>query len=359
MAITDPRSKFVLAKLIDKVSTSYPLHSLFTDLSPATKKGESIDIPTRSAITVEQASNSAGPLSMTTQSNVPVSNTLVTDQHYGAIVQVPRLNAIFDLEGTWSDQEADNIKIELEDYVDQVHWDDALFTGAYNTGATANYWVNQAGASLTQAHVGEAQATMLNQKGARKSDLVWVFNPWGMESVRQLPSWQANAGQVMSPEIGIPTVGMLNGIRVVESQSVRDQRELTGVASSIDGSGEQTLTVSSGHGLVAGMTIAITGYGTADHNQSSVSITETTATTIVVANAAASSTDTAGTVTCNLTMNGLLNPRWAFSRVQQVPDVRIVANTGQISDELQADVIFGYKTLAGACVGLGSPRQAL
>jgi len=363
MAITDPRSKWVLAKLIDQVSTTYPLHTLFTDLGQAMKKGESVDVPTRNNVVIEQASNSSGTLAMTVQSNVPTSNRLTVDKHYGAIVEIPKMNAIFDLEGAWSDEEAKNVKIEIEDFIDQEHWDTAI-GAAYNAGTTSSYWVNADGSALQKEHIGEAQAKMMNQKGVRKTDLAWVFNPWGMESVRQLPAWQLNVGQTTGAEIGFPTVGFLNGIPVVESQSVRDQRVLTGVASVIDNTAmTQVLTVASGHGIVAGMNVSTSGFSLADHNQATaVAVSDTTATTITIENMSMTTgalTDTGGTATCNLTMNGLLHRRWAFSRVQQFPGVQIVAQSGQISDELQCDTIFGTKALAGAAIMVGSPRESL
>jgi len=355
MAVTDPRSKYVLAKLIDQVSKGFPIHSLFTNLSPAAKRGESVDIPTRGAVNIEQASNASGSLAMTVQSNAAVANTLVTDKHYGAIVEIPKLNQIFDLEGAWSDGEATNLAIELNNYVDTDHYSSAL--------EMVTSWANASGSGLQQSHIGEAMAHMMSQPGARKQDLVWILNPWGMESVRQLPSWNANVGQ-SGNALGIEEVGFLNGIRVVETQVVPDSKTFTSVSSTLDGVGSQELTVGADHGLAIGMTITTSGYSNTDHNNGSNNgavITAVTSTTVTIEDPmhGSATTDTGGTAELKLTMNGLLNTRWAFSRVQQIPDVKIVPNPDKIAENLQADVIWGRTCLAGCMVGLGSPYRAL
>lgn len=354
MAVTDPRSKYVLAQLIDQVSSGFPIHKLFTNLSPAAKKGESIDIPTRAAISIEQASNASGSLSMTVQNNAPTATTLVTDQHYGAIVEIPKLNAIYDLEGAWSEQEATNIMIELTNYVDTAHYNAAL--------AQVGTWANASGSNLQQSHVGEAMAHMMSQPGVRKQDLVWVLNPWGMESMRQLPSWSANVGQT-GTGLGVAEVGMVNGIRVVESQIVPDEKPFSSVDSEIDGSGNQTLTLGADHGLAVGMLIETTGFGNTDHNNtgSPAEILSVTSTTVTIQEnqGHSYSTDSGGTATLKLAMNGLLNTRWAFSRVQQTPGVQVVSNPDKISDNLQADVVFGVTCLSGCMVGLGTPYRTI
>lgn len=359
MSVTtnDARSKAVLTALIDKVSTNYALSNILTDMGSAMKQGESIDIPTRgTAATIEDASSSGTPSEMTIQSQSPTANTLTVNKHQGSFIEVGKISDIFDMEGAWSSQMAAQVLTELGDAVDQDMYDELILTAAYDTSAT--YHVNPGAAALSTTHTRTALAKMLKQKGVRREGLVWVFDPYGEQSLADITAWQADPGLLQVGDLGLPTVGRLHGIPVVTSQSVRNSRSIACTAVSIT-SNVATVTVASGHGLVPGDKITITGITT--ELTTAAAITAVTSTTLTVPLTASNGAmgDGAGTVLCNKTYNSLVYMPWAFKRMQQVPSIRIVPREAYDSDVLQATMIWGKKALAGSCVVIGSPKESL
>lgn len=354
----DARGKAVSDKLISKVDTLFPLSNIFTDMGPAMRVNQSIDIPTRASITVEQASNSSGATLMTLQTNAPVANNLIVDQHYGAVILIQKLQNIYDLNGKWSDQMSHQVKVELDDYIDIDCYDEAIRVGAWDT--TATRWTNVAGATVTGDMVELAMAKMRAQKGVRQADLVWTFHPYGMGAIRRLSAFVPSVNAPMG-DLGTPAVGTLHGIPVVESQSVIDQLTVATSAVTIT-SNVATATVAAGHGLVPGMLVLNSGLTDSASNLTAQVISSVTATTVVFPYTASNGAqgDGVGVLTVNLTCNGLLNRPWLFKSIQQVPDVKIVARSaGYIGDELQFDAIWGVKVLANSAVMIGSPRQAV
>lgn len=362
MSVTtnDVRAKAVYTQLIDKVSTMYPLSNLLTDMGTAMQRGESIDIPTRdTAATIEAATTGSTINQLTIQSQAATANNLVVDRHYGSAIRVGKIQDIFDLEGTWSGQLAEQIRTELGDYMDQDCYDALCLEAAYDTSAT--YWVNAAGATLTGDHVRLAMAKMLSQKGVRKENCVWVFDVYGSASLSNVTEFKSATGFLGTGNpgaFGTPTVGTLFDIPVVESQSVRSRRSIACTAVSIS-SNVATVTVASGHGLVPGMKITISGITTPLSTAATITAVSATTLTVPLTASDGAMADGAGTVTCDLAMNGLVCRNRAFVRKQQMPDLRIVPESDRISDVLQFDAIWGRKALAGSFIGLGSPRQAL
>jgi hypothetical protein len=364
ISTTDARAKAVLAQLIDKVSAAYPLASLYTDMGAAMQKGESIDIPTRSAVTIQQVSAGAAASSMTVQTNTPTANNLKVDQHYGAIVEIPPFQQIFDLEGTWSAQLASQVQTELSNYVDATHWAETIFTGAYSTDA--KYYVNPAGDALAPADLENAWATMLDQKGVTLDGLAWVMHPFGMGSVRAnsawIPSESSASGQIGTP---LRMQGTLHGIPVFISQNVPRTKDVTSTAWAIN-TNVLTVTVAAGHGLVPGLPCTFNTVTAGGDMATATAIKSVTATTVVFDWSASNANATeAGTITCAKAFNALVYRPWIFSRRAVLPDVRIVPVSGgasgnsRITDELQAHTIWGSKSLAGSAIVIPSPGNSV
>jgi len=368
VSTNDTRAKFVLDYLIDNFSVTDSPEQLFTPMgSNMPKWGESIDIPSRATpITIQQVSTLPGTTStLTLQSQAPSANNFIIDMHYGGAVEVPKLRKMRDMNGNWAQELARTIRIELGNYIGQDHWDVAT-TAAYDTAGT--YWVNAAGAAITVAMVELTIAKMTSQKGVSRSGLAWMFNPYGIGAIRSLPSWQSNEA-TMDGKIGLPVVGALSGIPVYVSQSVRPYLTATTSAAVITGTGTVlTLTVPAGHNFVPGMKATTTGL-TSGYNVSSKTVASVTATTIVLTTtglADGTAGDGVGTITAETPVNGLIYRPWAYSNVQQVPDIEIVKMSGggagsttKIGDEMQFDAIWGRAVLAGAVYMLGSPYLAV
>lgn len=348
--MTDARSKKVYDALIDKVSTIAQLRSLATDMGVAMQKGEVIDIPTRSAIQIEDASNGA---SMTVQTIEPSANTLTVDSHKGAIVGIPKLNRMLNMEGSYYDQLAQQILTEIGSYMDQAWYDTVLRDGA----GTAALVVNPAGDALSIDDTENALAIMTDQKGVRLDRCVWCFSAYGIGSLRRNSAWQPNTQGPEKGVLGMPVIGMLHGAPVVQSQDVLKTLSIATSAVTI-ATNVATATVAEGHGFVPGMVISTTGLTT---NATDATITSVTATTIVFPLTASNGAlaDGVGTITCTRSFNSLIHMPWTFKRELQVPDVNIVPVSNAIQDNLQADAIWGFTALPGSAVALLSPASSV
>lgn len=355
--MADLRSKAVLAALIDRISARYPLSSIFTDLGPAMKLGDSIDIPTfTDALTVQDASSSGASVALTIETASATANNLVIDKHKAVFLDIPKFQRMFDLEGAWASQIANTILTKLWNYVDADLYDDLVLNAGFSTSGA--YWVNAEADALGTADINLAMAKMLAQDGVRKEDLVWVFNPYGSGSLANISAWQPQPSFLGGDKLGHPTIGFLNGVPVVESQKVRSQITAACTAVSIS-SNVATVTVPSGHGFVPGMKITISGITTPLTVAAAISAVTATTLTVPLTASDGAMADGAGTVTCNISCNGLVHRPWAFRAMSQMPEIRIVPREARDSDVLQATMLWGKKSLAGAFIGLGSPREAV
>lgn len=356
--MADARSKAVYNKLVDKFSTNYPLQNIFTEMGNAYSKNEKVIVPTRSAIQILAASDSAGDsISLGVSTIKPTENEFTVDQHYGNAYEVAPLHAEFDLDGSWSDQLADSIKVEMDDFIDIDIYTKCVRAGAYTT--TASLWVNVAAAAISADNVENARAKMLAQKGVRIQGLVWAFHPYGMGSVRRLSAFVPSGQNADKGDLGVPAVGTLHGIPVVESQSVPQSLSVATTAVSIT-SNVATATVAEGHGFVPGMLITTAGLTT--NATSAVAITSVTGTTIVFPLTASDGAmaDGVGTITSAMCLNALIYRPWTFRRIQKIPTIKIIPRSGRPgADELQFWSIWGRMGLPGCAVGLGSPASAV
>jgi hypothetical protein len=357
---TDLRSKAVLSTLIDKVSTLNSVSSIFTDLGAALAFGESIDIGTTDTVTVSQAHTSGAPNQMTIQSATNTANNLVVDKTPGAFLEIPKLSRIFDLEGAFASQKADQILTTIEDAIDQ-DCVDALLTAAWDNGATPAYWINAAAATVTAAMTFNAMATMLAQKGVRKESCAWMMHPFGAASIASLADFKPYTGVAGSgapSAFGAPFIGTLYGIPVIENQSIRN-RFTVATTQVVVASNVATATVAAGHNIVSGM--KLTSAGHTANASSAVTVGTVTATTIAypLVTGDATLADGVGTLTIDATCNALVYKPWTFIRRRQLPEIRVVPRVDYDSDVLQATSLYGRKCLAGSAVFLGSPRNAI
>lgn len=359
----DNREKYVSDRLINRVSVTSSLKSLFTDVvaDGRVAKNDSFEIPTRSAIQVEQVSTGSGAATMTVQTNTATPNLLTVDQHYGAVIEIGKMNAKYDLAGAWSDQLGDQVMIEIDNYVDSDVFTRALlYGGAWLAGATTpTTWVNPSGAAVTQDMTEQALAVMSTQRGVSLEGCEWVFHPYGLGSIRRLSAFTPIHTPVAAGgSLGMRTVGELHGLPVKMTNAVPNRLSIATTAVVVS-TNVATATVAAGHGVVAGMLLTSTGHTV--NSSANVTVTSTTETTIVypLTTGDATLADGIGTLTVNLTINGLVHRPWAFIAQAKVPTIAIHARTGgKIVDELQSHTFWGSRGLPGAFIALGSPRLA-
>lgn len=359
--MTDNRAKAVRSALIDKVSTTFSLKNLLTDMNATGElgKGDTVEIPTRSAVQIEQVSTGTGALAMSVQTNTATPNELKIDQHYGAIVEIGKMNEKYDLNGTWAPQLASQVKIELDTYIGTDVFKRALlYQGAWAAGSTApSTWVNPTGVALTQDMTELALAQMLNQKGVTFDGLEWILGPFGVGSLRRIAGFNA-ATPVGGGSLGMRQVGELHGIPVRVTQ-VAPESIAVATTAVVVASNVATATVAAGHGIVAGMPLTSAGHTV--NATTAVAVTSTTETTVVypLTTGDATLADGVGVLTVNMSIGGLVYKPWAFFAEGKVPTVNIYPRTGgKIVDELQAEAFWGSKGLPGCFVAIGSPRRA-
>ena len=296
------------------------------------------------------------------QSVSKAENDLTLDQIKGMSVELPEGDQSLSLKGTFLNQISTKAARRILNYRDEEDYKHAVLEAAWTTGTAATYHVNVAGDAFTEADFENAEAFLTSKQGivegADQADLVYLFHPYGMGSLRNISGWTKNASPAVGA-LGVPVVGMLNGIPAYRSSSVLRNHTASATASAI-ATNVITITVPTGHGFVAGQMITTSG-GTTDID-TAVAITSTTATTIV---APLTATDDASngalTVTDATCWNALIRKDllWQITHPGRWGTRVIPYGPTRSSDVLQVNRRWGRKARANGVVVLHSPGSSV
>lgn len=364
----DLREKAVLAEVIKRIPTNFPLHTLARDLTGNMGRGDKIDIPVYSdSLTAEDASTSTGAsVDVTIQTAAATPRTLSVDQHKAIFLDVPKMSRLFDVSGAWAGQVADLLLQKMNMVIDDSIMTDWIQSAYHATAGT--YWTGAAGASLDTTKINTAIALATSQDGAEVSDLTFILSPYGVGSLMNIAGYTPDPGFIGNDRVGLNRLGFINGIPVVISQRVTTRLTAAITAATV-ASNVATLTITppasgigstyANHPFVPGM-LATTSGLTANAS-SAVAITSVTPTQVVLPITAADGAmaDGVGTITVDVAVNGILNRKLAFVARPQVPEVRIVPRQNRDSDVLQCTAVWGRTTIPGAFIAMGSPRNAI
>lgn len=343
--MADARAKAVLSEIVNNWSRNHYIFDLIRDIGPANSKGDIIDIPSQARPTNTSPTSRAAPQSLS-----PTVTALTVDQEAFYNVLIPKRDEDQLLNGSWPALTAESaiggMRIDIDDNLLSY----LSLTLAYDTSAT--YHDNVAAATLTDNMFANSEAKMLSQDGVNRQDLVYVMSAFGMGQARVVADWlPAGMAAEQSGRLGLPVVGLINGIPAVDSNSVIRNRTVATTAAVTTGSGvTHTYTVAAGHGLVPGMLVTVAGHDADENIATATAITSVTATTVVVTTAATAdgtSSDASGTITSATSYNLLMDRQHIYGAMQRRLQVRVVEDFESSQDGLQVYSSFGRIGLAG------------
>lgn len=331
-----------------------------SNLGPVVRGGDSVDIPNKSAATVNTSETAAvnasalGTPDVLTVNRPKFINEAITQAQY---------NQLLNGGGNYANQLARSMGADMLNALDKDMVDYLLQTLAWDTSAT--YHVNVAADAITDGDVADAETLIREQDGIANtnSGLFWLLSPRAAGGIKQVSEFVPNPNASAMGEVGMPMVGMVNGIPAFyhnaipgRVDSLRQQGTSTAVSIS---SNVATITMVAGHGFVPGQKIWTSGLTTNIAVGSAAAITSVTSTQIVVPLSAGDGAfaDGAGTIYSGSAMAMLVYAPWVFYGLDGVaPYSDLVKREGAAGWTAQLFHHFGRVGHAGAVVvlhGLG------
>lgn len=347
--MADLRAKHVLGELADLYSRSIFALDLPTQLDEPLSEGDSVEIPSIGALTVnENGATAADPEAV---SNTVL--TLVADRHPWINVQLPAVSRKQNMDGKWAEQVAKQATIMLKNRMDEHLLRDYLAREiAYDASAT--YHVNVEGDALTEDDLLNGRAELLTMDGVQDQNIVLACHPFGVGSIMSIAGFVPNGKAAEEGRLGIPLIGSVFGTPVVMTNSVL--RNLTIATSAVTvASNVATATIPSGHGLVPGMRITTTGLTTNVATPTAILTSGATSVTFALTAADGALADGVGSIVSATCQNLLMDKANVFVAQQQMPTARIVQDPRSTGDNLQIAAIWGRRARAGYVRVLHSP----
>lgn len=351
--MADARVKQVLESIIDNMSRSAHIFDLITDLGPALGKGDIIEIPQQVAPNNVSATTRAAAQSLT-----PTVSSLTVDQEVFFNINMPKLSSHQLINGRWAELTGVRSAQRGRNVMDDALIANLATVVAWDTGAT--YHSNVDDGDLADDDLYLAEAQILANDGVMRENLLYVVSPYAEGSFRNVvPSMVPGfVGGSANGDIGLKTLGTVNGIPVVPSTGILRNRTIAASATNI-ASNVCTATVAAGHGLVPGVLVSTTGMTTNIAPGAAVAITSVTATTIVFPLTAANGSNGTGNVVSRTSMNLLLDRSCVFGARQILPELREVPDPESAATALQYYAAYGYQGIAGRVRVLHTRGSAL
>lgn len=338
--------------ILDSVSSG------LSNLGPVVRGGDSVDIPTAGASTVNTSESGAvSSSSIGTPDQLVVNRPKFINEAISQAQNAQLLNG----NENFARQITSKAGGDMRNAIDKDLVDHLLTSTAYDAGGS--YHVNVAADAITEADVNDAEALIREQDGIANSGsgLFWLVSPRAAGGIKSVAEFDSR-GTHNVESLGIPMVGSVNGIPAFyqnampgRTDSLRQQVATSAVTVS---SNVATATVSSGHGFVAGQQIFTTGLTTNIAKASPVAITSVTATEIVYPLTASDGAlaDGVGTVYSASAMAMLVYAPWVFYALDgEVPFSDMVKREGNAGFTMQMFHHLGRAAHSGACVILHGP----
>lgn len=357
----DAAAKAVKDEILDLESRSTYLSRLWTNVGDALGAGQSLDIGEISDLTVEDAIDTSYlNTNLTVQSLTEIANNLIIDQARAISTEIRSFDRLFLNNGMFLENVSGKLFRQIANDRDSRDYAYGANVIAYDTAAT--YHMNVAGDAASvidiENSVANAQTERSGYQGAPFDQLVWMFHPFGIGSVRVLPSWQNNEATI-DGSLGVPLVGKLCEIPVYVSQSVQRNRSVATTAVTV-ATNVATATVAADHGFVPGMFITTSGHTT--NATVAVAITSVTATTIVYPLTASNGAlaDGVGLVTDATCWNGLVRRDWLWEATVADWISRVIPyGPTRTSDVIQVQHTWGRKSRSGAVFIMHTPGSSV
>lgn len=317
------------------------------DLDEDSSKADAVDFLEFPTYTVSEGVDGSGDLQDGTVNQIGLTNTNIDIAEHPAIfVELGTKDQTqLATRGTDADGFGKKIMADLRNEIDTRLHRYARAAAYLTTGS--DYHDNPGANQVTKKMVFDGAGRVENAGSDRMSLELWC-NPMALGAFSDLESWSRGAGET-APAIGISKVGAIGDIPVLTSKIVPYRRTVAVTASAID-TGELTMTVASGHGIVAGMRISTTGLDAGNIAAPGEEVLETTATTIVVAtDAGDDATNGDGTITIESAENLLIAKDLNHVALQLVPTLELVdGGRARVSKVLKCYALFGTRMRVGS-----------
>jgi hypothetical protein len=357
----DAVAKAVQDEILDLESRSFYLSSLWTSKKGAMGAGQSIDISEIADLSIEDAiDTSYNNVNLTVQNITETATNMIVDQARAVSAEIRSFERLFSNNGALLKEFSGKLQRQIRNDRDSKDFAYLANTIGYDT--TATYHLNPASDAVSiddvENTIANAQTERSGYQGAPFDQLVWMFHPFGIGSVRRLPTWQSNEA-TMDGQLGLPRVGKLAEIPVYVSQSVQRNRSVATTAVTVT-SNVATATVAAGHGLVPGLMIVTSGHTT--NATVAVAIQSVTATTVVYALTASNGAlaDGIGTITDQSCYNALVRRDWLWEATVPDWEARIIPyGRERTSDVIQTQHTWARQSRLAAAFFVHSPAASV
>lgn len=348
-------ASMIMDSLLD-VSSRGGLDALnaFTDMSEGARPGQSLTMVEPGTLTVQTAGGNAiaaEALNMTT-------HQLVVDLPAMVSVYVERIEDIVGLNGGMRDKVAADAWNQLREHVagDIINRTrDALVGPTLDVGLIAN----SGAATLTDAHVNQAEALLRRRPGVGKTaQLSWVGSDGFEAAVKGLINYQP-----VTEQVGVGQISALNKMPVFTTSHLPSAAgdESVPTTASVIASAVGTQTIASGHGIIRGGLWTTTGLTANAATPVAVSATTATSASLAIASADANpQADGIGAMVSASSL-GLLahKARVAFAFAGNAFDVYIIKSPTGAGWIVQVCTTYGVKVLPGAMLAIHAPALPL
>lgn len=333
-SVTDLRSKFVMQQLADLYSEPNYIHNLVTQLGEPLQRGEAIEVPSLDEFTV--ASDGTTGKSADTISASPLH--LVANREPFVNVELTLPERMQGLEGQLGaavirqavDAMSFSMDRDLVDYMLGLAWD-----------ASGTYRVNAGAATASLAHIAEAKGRLLSNRGEHR--LAMFVHPLGEARYTSIVEFHPDS-TMQSGSIGVPFLGMAQGIPVYTSNAVPYRRQVATSAWAITGTDTVTLTVAAGHNVVPGTLVTHDAASAGGDIETPLAVESVSATEIVLTGSGLvnGSATEAGTLELQCAENMVVDTAHLFAAMQLMPTPREVPIPGNSKSELQLSSLWGF-----------------
>ena len=361
--MADNATKAVVGALLDTWSRGPSIMGILdavsggrSDLGPVTRGGDSVDVPNKSASTVNTSeSASIAGSSIGTPDTMNVNRNKFINEAISRQQNAQLLGG----GGRFASQIMRGMSGDLQNSIDRDLIDHLLKETAADVLATPAYHVNLGANAVTNDDVEDVEALIREQDGIANTGegLFWLLNPRMAGEIKKVTEFiEGKTGNML----GLPMVAMINGIPAFYQSSLPGKtlasRQVAVASASNIATNVSTITVPSGHGFVDGQMIWTDGF-TADLAETSpVAITSVTATTIVVAVTGGDGSNGTGSVYSASSMGMLCYAPWIFYGLDGVqPFVDVVKQTLTAGSTIQMHQHLGRQAHVGAVAVLHGP----
>lgn len=332
--MADNAKKAVLDFLQDNWTRGPSILDLLTDLGPVVRGGDSVDVPSKPAATVNTSEAGAVEAASFNTTTLVVNrnkfiNQGITQTQYSQLLngsgkvaeQIARANA----GALFNSIDRDVIEYLIRDVA---------------SASAANH-VNVAASAVTDNMVNNVEASIREQDGiaTASAGLFWLLSPRAAAALKSVTEYIPSVPQSQQGVLGLPMVASVNGIPAYMHNGVPGavealRQQIATSAVTVTGN-VATATVAAGHGFVAGQQIYTTGLSAnAGTPAVPVTISAVSATTITFPLTAADGAlaDGVGVIYSASSMALLCYTPWIFYALDGlVPYVELVkreANSG-------------------------------